>query len=96
MALPITRHGRIAVRHMYDKALYLALQKRASAARVPTPSPYDFRRTFVGDLVDSGSDLATAQQLAGHASPTPTARYDRRGERNNREAAGRLAVPFVA
>lgn len=93
--LPITRHGRIAVRHMSDKALYLALQKRATEARIPTLSPHDFRRTFVGDLLDSGADLATAQQLAGHASPTTTARYDRRGERTKREAAGRLAVPYT-
>ena len=93
--LPINRHGGIAVRQMSDKALYLALQKRATAARIPTLSPHDFRRTFVGDLLDSGTDLSTAQQLAGHASPTTTARYDRRGERSKREAAGRLAVPFV-
>ena len=94
--LPITQHGRIAVRQMSDKALYLALQKRAIGARIPALSPHDFRRTCVGDLLDSGADLATAQQLAGHASPMTTARYDRRGERNKREAAGRLAVPFVA
>jgi integrase len=80
---------------MSDKALYLAIQKRASAARVSAFSPHDFRRTFVGDLLDSGADLATAQQLAGHASPTTTARYGRRGERTKREAAGRLAVPFT-
>jgi site-specific recombinase XerD len=93
--VPITRHAQVVVRPLTDKALYLVLQKRAGEAGLATLSPHDFRRTFVGDLLDSGADLATAQQLAGHASPTTTARYDRRGERTKREAAGRLAVPFV-
>jgi site-specific recombinase XerD len=51
------------------------------------------RRTWIGDLVDLGVDLATVQKMAGHASASTTGRYDRRDRGVQRRAA--LYVPYV-
>lgn len=57
--------------------------------------PHDLRRTFVGDLLDSGADLSTVSKIVGHSNPATTAGYDRRGIATRRAAVERLSVPFV-
>lgn len=92
---PVTKGGRIAVRAMTPQAVLLALRKRATEASVRAFSPHDLRRSFVGDMLDAGADIAKVQRLAGHASPSTTTRYDRRPDAELRQAVELLHVPFV-
>jgi len=93
--MPVVKGGKIERRRMSDGAVAELLRRLASKAKIADFSPHDVRRTFVGDLLDSGADIATVQQLAGHASPTTTSKYDRRGDRVRKKAAELLHVPFV-
>lgn len=92
--VPISKSGKLTMRAMTGLAVFFILRRRAKRASVSAFSPHDLRRTFIGDLLDRGADIATVQRLAGHASVQTTARYDRRGEDTKRRAAELLHVPF--
>jgi integrase len=77
------------------QALHKTLLKRAKEAEGEKLTWHDFRRTFAGNLLDAGIDLATVQVLMGHSSPLTTSIYDRRGERVRRKAVQKLFVPYT-
>jgi site-specific recombinase XerD len=93
--LPVRRGGRIEARRLTDGAVAELVRRLAAKARIATLAPHDARRTFVGSLLSLGADLSTVQQLAGHASPSTTSRYDRRSDQTRKSAAELLHVPFV-
>ncbi len=90
----INKGGRLIPGRITAQAILLILEKRAKLAGVGDISPHDFRRTFISDLLDRGNDIATVQQLVGHASPETTARYDRRGEKAKKRAVSTLDIPY--
>jgi site-specific recombinase XerD len=79
-----------------DDALAQMLEKRRIQAGLRRLTWHDFRRTFAGNLLDKGNDLVTVQKLMGHASPTTTAGYDRRGEDAKRRGSRSLHVPYLS
>lgn len=94
---PIFRHvdrwGHIGTKPMSARSIGYVVSERRAQAGLPSLATHDFRRTFIGDFIDAGGDLVQAQQLAGHASATTTAAYDRRPGRALRAAVDRLSLP---
>ncbi len=91
----LTKGGHVTGERLASHAVYKILRKRLAQAGVEDLRPHDFRRTFIGDLLQAKVDLATVQQMAGHASPLTTVRYDRRGDEARREAVEHLHFPYT-
>jgi site-specific recombinase XerD len=89
----IRQGGQVTGARLTAHSVDFICKTRGAEAGVKDFSPHDLRRTFVGDLLDRGADIATVAKLAGHASVTTTARYDRRNEEVKRKAAGLLHFP---
>jgi integrase/recombinase XerD len=71
-------------------------RERGLQAQIQATAPHDLHRTWIGDLLDLGVDLATVQKMAGHASASTTGQYDRRDPSRQRKAATQLHVPLAA
>jgi len=92
---PIRKDGTIVPGHgITGEALRKIVEKRLAQTTLKHLTWHDFRRTFAGQLLDT-NDLATVQQLMGHASPTTTANYDRRPERTRKAAIRKLHIPEI-
>ena len=100
----ISKGGRLAlpndpallVQAFSTQAVYDVVRKRARAAGLEEGvSPHDFRRTLLTHLLQRGRDVFTVQAVAGHADPSTTQRYDRRGEEHVREAAQEVHFPYM-
>ena len=89
----INRWGQIGEGQMTGVDMGRITERWRKAAGVRPMTTHDMRRTFAGNLLDKGVDLATVQELMGHASPVTTQRYDRRPARGRRAAVDKLHLP---
>jgi integrase len=90
----VRKDGLIEPQSISAQAIYKALAKRATGAKVASFSPHDLRKTYASGLIDASGDISTVSRLLGHASVDTTAIYDRRGETAKRKVADSLHLPY--
>lgn len=93
----IRRGGALQIgKGITTEAMAQLLARRAQQAGIVPLRWHDLRRTLAGDLLDQGADVVTVGRILGHASPTTTARYDRRPEETRRRVLRNRHVPYHA
>ena len=95
LLLGVRKGGKITDRRIQEQTVYQILRRRGEQAGIAHLTPHDLRRTLISEYLDQGVDIATVSAIVGHASPTTTARYDRRGEAAKRRAAALRSIPFI-
>ena len=89
----LTKSGSVLpTKSMSATNLTRILNRVAKRAGVESVTPHDMRRTMASHMLDAGADIVVVQRRMGHASPTTTARYDRRDERA--QVAAAALAPF--
>jgi integrase/recombinase XerD len=82
--------------HMRPTSFRDILDTRIEEAGLERFRPHDARRTYIGENLDAGTDIATVADLVGHADIRTTRLYDKRNGRRMAEAVERLPDPFGA
>lgn len=91
----IDRHGLVAENRLGSQGIYDMIRRRSRQANLEaSPSPHDFRRTMISEMLDRGVDVVTVADIAGHEDLNTTRRYDRRGEKRKQDAAKTLDTPI--
>ncbi len=90
---PVDKHGHIPARPLSPRSVGRIVDGRRKTAGLPPLTTHDWRRTFIGDFLSAGGDLAQAQALAGHKSPVTTAQYDRRPGELRRAVVDTFTLP---
>lgn len=86
-------HG---AQHMRATSVRDILDARIRAAGIERFRAHDARRTYIGENLDQGTDIATVADLVGHADIRTTRLYDKRNGRRMAEAVEKLPDPFSA
>jgi integrase len=79
LRMPAVATGANRIFPISPSRVWAILREASFEAGIAPVSPHDLRRTYATRLLDAGVDLAMVQRLMGHASPTTTSGYDRRG-----------------
>lgn len=88
----ILKGGAITRSRLTDHAVRFILRQRCALAGIDVLSPHDLRRTLATWLLESDVDIATVQDMLGHASINTTRLYDRRGDQRKKDAAQRIRL----
>lgn len=88
----IYKGGKVTNEPISGQTVYDIVMRRYKEAGLTRLTPHDLRKTYATNLLESGEDIFTVQDLMGHASVETTKKYDRRDEKNKRKAARALPL----